>query len=224
MKILIVDDHPLFSDGLAQLAKQLADDVYISTVYSVSTAIEQLTTDADFDLILLDINMPEMDGISLLRRFNADELCIPVIVVSSENRPGIIRQALNLGAMGFIPKSLNAEEMIAAMQEVLQGNIYIPTEIQNLLSKLPSANHQQNLDEKLQMIGISRKQYETLELLTRGLSNQQIATTLNRSEHTIKSHVRALFQILGASNRTECVKLAKEHFLVEDQLAVELAD
>lgn len=216
MKILIVDDHPLFSDGLARLVTQLSDDTQVTTVHSVVEAINQLAIDSDIDLILLDLNMPEMDGISLLQRFNADELCVPVVVISSESKLGIIRQALELGAMGFIPKSLRAEEMLSAMHDVLQGAIYVPQEIQKQLSQLPAANHQQDVGERMQQIGISKKQYETLELLAKGLSNQQIATTLNRSEHTIKSHLRALFQILGASNRTECVNLARQQLSLED--------
>ena len=218
MKILIVDDHPLFSDGLARLVTQLSDDTDVTTVHAVAEAIAQLAIDSDIDLVLLDLNMPEMDGISLLQRFKADDLYVPVIVISSESKLGIIRQALELGAMGFIPKSLNSAEMLDAMHEVLQGAIYVPKDIQKQLSQLPASNHQLNMDDRKQQIGISKKQYETLELLAKGLSNQQIATTLNRSEHTIKSHLRALFQILGASNRTECVNLARQ------QLGLEVAE
>jgi len=222
MNILIVDDHALFSDGLSHIVKQLSDDTLITAVNSVEEAITQLKSSTEYDLILLDINMPAMDGLTLLQRFRADELCIPIVVISSETKPGIIRQALELGTMGFIPKSHNAKQMIEALTSVLEGSMYVPEDVQKQLDKLPADNNKQGISGRLQQFGISKKQHQTLELVAKGLSNQQIATTLNRSEHTIKSHISALFQILGASNRTECVKLANQHLLIEEQEALEL--
>ena len=116
--------------------------------------------------------------------------------------------------MAYIPKSYNSQKMVAALQQVLTGEIYIPDSIQNQLARLPKKDHAK---KRVENINLSKKQLQILTLIAKGLSNQQIATLLNRSEHTVKSHVSALFQILGANNRTECVKLAKQQLLIDEQ-------
>ncbi|MDH5446801.1 MAG: response regulator transcription factor [Gammaproteobacteria bacterium] len=221
MKILIIDDHALFSDGLSHVLKQLDTTPNITSVHNVEGALQYLAESDDYDLILLDINMPSMNGLTLLQRLSADDIYIPVIVISSETKVGIIRKAMELGAMGFIPKSHTTEEMIQALKMVLEGSIYLPDGIQAQLEKASTAVQVDGFEQRLQEMGMSKKQFQTLELVAQGLSNQQIATTLNRSEHTVKSHVRVLFQILGANNRTECVKLAKEQLLIDE---VEMAE
>lgn len=224
MNILIIDDHTLFSDGLSHVLTQLDVTPSITSVNSVTAALERLSDNQDYDLILLDINMPSMNGLTLLQRLSKDDIYIPVIVISSETRIGIIRKAMELGAMGFIPKSHTTEEMIQALTMVLEGSIYLPKGIQTQLKKSPAPGATQGNEQRLHELGMSKKQYQTLELVAQGLSNQQIATTLNRSEHTVKSHVRVLFQILGANNRTECVKLAKEQLLIDDFEVTEVVD
>jgi len=216
MNILIIDDHQLFIDGLGYVLKALADEVVITETNRVDEAIEKLEKDHDYDLILLDINMPSLDGLSLLHRFTAEELCIPVVIISAEHKAGLIRQALDWGVMGFIPKSHNASQMIDGLNAILEGTMYLPEEVQKRLDRLPLAGQKPNTASTLKKIGISQKQLQTLELMAKGLSNQQIAVTLGRSEHTIKSHISVLFRALGASNRTECVKLGIRQLLIED--------
>ncbi len=217
MHILIVDDHSLFADGLSHIVRKLSDDTRITAVCSVDDAINKLSEATDYDLVMLDINMPAMDGLTLLQRLHADDSCIPIVIISSETRAGIIQRALALGAMGFIPKSHRAEEMLEAINSILEGSMYVPKDIQRQLDRLPTDSQAQDINGRLQQCGISKRQHQTLMLVAQGLSNQQIATTLNRSEHTIKSHVSALLQILGASNRTECVILARQQQLIEDK-------
>jgi DNA-binding NarL/FixJ family response regulator len=214
MNILIIDDHPLFVDGIGHLLQQLADDVSITKTTSAEMAIEQLQLADDFDLVLLDLNMPGIDGLSLLHRFKADELCVPIIIVSAEEQAGLIRQTLDWGTMGFIPKSHSASEIVAAINRVLDGEVYIPAEIQRLLDRLSNSSASAPDNAAIKLSGISNKQFEVLSLLAKGYSNEQIATSLHRTEHTVKSHVAALFQLLGAANRTECVNIARQRQLV----------
>jgi len=214
LKVLIIDDHPLFIDGISLLLKQLSDHLDITCVMSVKQAIIQLESDAEFDIILLDLNLPEMDGVSLLKRFKADELCTPLVIISAEEQAGLIKYTLDWGAMGFIPKSYLADEMLAALRRILQGEVFIPESIQLLLSRLPAAMHSEKLPDSLKKSGISKKQYEVLSLISMGYSNQKIADTLNRTEHTVKSHVTALLHLLGAKNRMECADIARKRGLI----------
>ncbi len=215
MKILIIDDHPLFMDGVSQVLMQLADDVTISKVMSISDAIRLLESQPDFDLILLDLTLPGVDGFSFLHRFSAEEYCIPVIVVSAEEQLGLIRRALDANVMGFVPKSFNACQMLAAFKDVLEGNHFIPESIKDSLHRIAAPNKLNKLPIHIQKSGISSKQYEVLQLIAKGYSNLTIAELLNRTEHTVKSHVAALFQIMGVKNRTECVEMARKYGLVE---------
>lgn len=212
MNILVIDDHPLFIDGLGHVLKDLSTATNIIKATSGNAAIEQLTSDVDFDLILLDLNMPFLGGVSLLKRFKADELCIPVVIISSEEQAVSIREALDWGAMGFIPKSYGADKILSALHNVLEGEMYISQDIQTLLDRLPTTI--KNTEQVQKESGISKKQLEVLHLLAKGHSNEQIATLLHRTEHTVKSHLSALFQILGASSRIECVKIAQERGLI----------
>lgn len=214
MNILIIDDHPLYIEGISYLLKQLSDDVNILKAVTIPDAITHLEANTDFDLILLDLDLPEMDGFSLLERFSANELCMPLVIVSAEEKAGLIQRALSWGAMGFMPKSFSPTEMLDAFREILEGNIFIPENIQVLISRLPSEKNAKNLTEALQQTGISKKQFEVLKLISKGYSNQKIAVTLNRTEHTVKSHISALFQLLHVNNRTECVKVARDRGLI----------
>ncbi|MDH5182962.1 MAG: response regulator transcription factor [Gammaproteobacteria bacterium] len=215
MKILVVDDHPLFIDGISQVLKRLSSCVVITKVMTVADAIVQIDSGKEFDLILLDLNIPELDGNTLLHRYRSDELCIPLVIVSSEEKAGLIRNCLNWGAMGFIPKSYGAEEMLTAIRHILEGNIYIPEFVNELINRLPKEERSNKLPDLLRKNGISKKQYAVLELLANGHSNQQISTILNRTEHTVKSHISALLQILNVKNRIECIKVAKSRNLLD---------
>jgi DNA-binding NarL/FixJ family response regulator len=116
--------------------------------------------------------------------------------------------------MGFIPKSFSSEKILSAINKVLEGEIYIPDSVQVLLSRLASHSNVALKKQEIRKSGITNKQVEVLNLLAKGHSNEQISILLHRTEHTVKSHVAALFQILGAKNRTECVKIAEKRGLI----------
>lgn len=136
MKILIIDDNSLFVDGLSYVLDQLADEVSITACNCVDDAIHILSRRNDFDLILLDLNLPDKDGFAFMQQFQADELCIPVVIFSAETKSSLIKQALDWGAMGFVAKSYSSEEMLAALQAILDGQMFVPLELQSQLLKL----------------------------------------------------------------------------------------
>ncbi len=210
MKILIIDDHQLFIEGMQLILKRLDEDALILGVNTAEEAISIIESGKDFDLILVDLSMPGMDGLSILQRAHARKACVPLVVVSSELDVRIIKSALDLGALGFIPKSHSSKQMIAAVEAVLGGDIYIPKAIAQQILQLDGRRkfNDVNDQDKLKYGDFTKRQLEVLQLLCKGYSNKQIASTLYLSECTIKAHVSALFVVLHVRNRTECVQRA----------------
>jgi DNA-binding NarL/FixJ family response regulator len=213
VRILVADDHQLFLDGIRHILKQL--DLHVDIVESTraSQAIEILDSGQEFDLILVDLNMPGLDGMTVLQFMHNRQVWSPLVVISAEEDPQTIKSALNAGALGFIPKAHSSRQMLTALQEILEGNIYIPPEILHSIENLQQretaqvdANH-----NRLMQFGITRRHNEVLQLLAKGYTNKQIAVDLYLTEHTVKAHVSALFTALDARNRTECVQLARQN-------------
>lgn len=210
LKLLIADDHELFVDGMRHILKKLADTIDITTANNAEDTIALLESETQYDLILTDLDMPGMNGLSILQRMQAKNIWLPIVVVSAEDNANIIRTALNAGALGFIPKSHNSQQMLDALHSILDGDIYLPPEIEKLVETAGTHRPPQEAanNTALQNSGISQRQYDVLKLLAQGYSNKQIATTLFLTEHTVKAHLSALFKRLNAANRTDCVKAA----------------
>lgn len=211
MNILVADDHQLFIDGIRYILKKLDSNVSVTECNSAEQAIEIIELGKEFDLILIDLSMPGMNGMSILKRMHERKVWLPLVVVSAEEDVRTIKSALEIGAMGFIPKSHSSSQMLSVLRDILDGEIYIPIEIQkqidNLETRCPPKDAVDN--GSLKDSGISKRQYEVLQLLAQGYSNKQIASTLFLTEHTVKAHVSALFTALKAQNRTDCVQLAE---------------
>lgn len=218
LKLLIADDHELFVDGMRHILKKLADTIDITTANNAEDTIALLESDAQYDLILTDLDMPGMNGLSVLQRMHAKNVWLPIVVISAEDNTHIIRSALNAGALGFIPKSHNSQQMLDALHSILDGDIYVPDEIQKQLDRgvTKRSPNEANDNAALQESGISQRQYDVLKLLAQGYSNKQIATTLFLTEHTVKAHLSALFKSLNVANRTECVKTALERGILTE--------
>lgn len=211
MQVLVADDHQLFLDGIQHILKKLDTDVEVTESTSAERAIEILESGRKFDLILIDLSMPGMDGLSILKRMHERKVWLPMVVVSGEEDVQKIKSALDSGALGFIPKTYSSQQMLSALQTILDGEIYIPEKIEKQITVLearrPLTEKQSN--DVLKASGITKRQYEVLQLMAKGYSNKQIATSLYLTEHTVKSHISALFTALNASNRTECVQNAQ---------------
>lgn len=218
MKILIVDDHQLFLDGMRLLLSKLATEVEVVEAHRGDEALLTLDSRTDFDLIVLDMNMPGLDGTSLVLSLRERKLWIPVMIVSAEDDPRQIKRVLEAGAMGYLSKAENGADMLNALQTVLNGELYLSPALENRINRLGNSGSRRVADsDSARQLGITRRQLEVLQQLEEGLSNQQIALTLNLTENTVKSHLRTLFQILGVSNRTECVRLSQERGLLTNE-------
>lgn len=202
MRILVVDDHQLFIDGVRHILEKLDDQALITEANRALEAIELLESGREFDLILIDLSMPGMDGMSVLQRMHERGVWLPLVVISGEEDVRTIKSALEAGALGFIPKSHSSQEMLAALNHILDGEIYLPPGIEKEMERLGSRQTRHESP-------ITRRQMDVLQLMAKGYSNKQIATSLFLTEHTVKAHVSALFTTLAANNRTECVQIAQ---------------
>lgn len=188
MRILLVDDHPLFAQGLKFLLADLNPALNCLNVGSVAAA---LVTPGPLDLILLDYNLPDSQGPLGLERVREAHDGVPVVMLSGDDRPALVHDLISRGAAGFVPKSAAPEELLQALQTILAGGTYLPAHA------LSTPNP---LDERL-----SQRQLEVLMKLVQGKPNKVIALELEIAESTIKTHLAVAFKVLGVSNRTEAV-------------------
>ena len=194
MHILLIDDHQLFSAGLRVLLQELSPGANVSTASSVENA---LSSSSQFDLILLDLNLPDADGFGGLERLKAAFEATPIVIVSGEENPGRIRDCVQHGAMGFIPKSSNPTELFNAMTQILGGQTYLPPIC--AIDAIGDA-HSTPITTAL-----SPRQREVLMKVIQGKPNKVIAREMGISDHTVKSHVMGVLAALGVNNRTEAV-------------------
>jgi DNA-binding NarL/FixJ family response regulator len=203
--VIIADDHPLFRDALKQTLDTALPGAAITEVGSVEKLLEALSESANVDLVLLDLKMPgekgaaSLSGLTGLMYLRSQHPVIPVVVVSASDNPSMVRRCLNLGASGFISKSLPIEQIRSAVKTVLDGGVWFPSEIQrdatgDALSELAA-----------RLATLTPQQVRVLSMLGQGLLNKQIAFELSVSEATVKAHVSAILQKLGVDSRTQAV-------------------
>ena len=198
-RLLIADDHPLFRGALREAVSGLFEKPDIAEAGSFEDVIRQLERGAEIDLILLDLSMPGVRGFSGLMYLRAQYPSVPIIVVSANDDPAVIRRCMDFGASGFIPKTLGVEAMRAAIARVLEGGVWTPPDIELGPSDEPTAG----MIARLALL--TPQQVRVLMMLSEGLLNKQIAYELGVSEATIKAHVSAILQKLGVESRTQAV-------------------
>jgi len=203
MKTLLADDHPLMREGVRQVLSQLEPAVEIIDAHDYPSLFAQTALHADLDLALVDLNMPGfvgMQGISQYRNRFPD---IPLVVLSASESAHDIRSALEAGALGYIPKSVPAPAMLAALRQVLAGDLYVP----DCLGKGDAGLHTQTAADfgVLQHHGLTARQLDVARLLAQGCANKAIGGMLSMSENTVKVHMAAIFKAFGVTNRTEAV-------------------
>ncbi len=199
-RIIIVDDHPLFRGALSQALSASLSKTEMIEAGSLDELSQRLQEPADVDLVLLDLTMPGVKGLSGLLLLRAQHPGIPVVIVSATEDPATIRRCIEAGASGFVPKSLPVEKMREAVRAVLAGDVWTPEGID--LSR-PASDETSDILARLSTL--TPQQVRVLMMLGEGLLNKQIAYTLNVSEATIKAHVSAILQKLGVDSRTQAV-------------------
>ena len=214
MRIMLIDDHELYAAGVRQLLQEVYREAQFDIYLTANDALAGLDGHHHYDLILLDLMLPGMKGALFIKAVEERELLVPVIVLSATESMQSISEAMDSGASGFLPKSLNSQQMREGIEAVLEGQIYVPEEIEKRLVTYKRIEQSANLRNKAADLGITERQFKVLELMVQGLNNQLIAKTLYVSENTVKTHVAALYKRLGVDNRLACIKQAEEQELL----------
>jgi len=216
MKILLVDDHALFRDGMRYVLQQLPEEVEILEAGNFPDGLKIAMQHPELDLALLDLNMPGSEGPISIRFFHQRYPHIPVVVVSGEEGRGYVEKVMDYGAMGFISKSSTASVMLSALNLVLSGGVYIPPQLLRqhgvMAGKEPDVTDRRSLNTN--EYGLTPRQMQVLTHLAAGLSNKEIAGAVHLAEGTVKIHVAAVYQTLRVSNRMEAVRMAEKLGLV----------
>jgi DNA-binding NarL/FixJ family response regulator len=197
---VIADDHPLFRGALREAVSGLFADASIAEAGSFDDAVALLDRASDVDLVLLDLTMPGVRGFSGLMYLRAQYPSVPVVVVSANDEPAVIRRCMEFGASGFIPKTLGVEEMRAAIARVLEGDVWTPPDVD-----LKAGTDAETADLMGRLSTLTPQQVRVLMMLSEGLLNKQIAYNLTVSEATVKAHVSAILQKLNVESRTQAV-------------------
>lgn len=218
MKVLLIDDHPLILAALQSVIQGLGDNVTVSAADSGRAARETLRNDPNYDLVLLDLHLGDADGFDLLGELRTKYPALPVVVISASDRTSDVIRAIDMGAMGFVPKRATNETLFDALQQVMSGGVYVPpmsmgADHQTQLSGSPHIQQVQREASEaafqtvpsLVQLGLTPRQSDVLNLLLKGQPNKLIARELGLSVETVKDHVAAVLRALGVSSRTQAV-------------------
>lgn len=205
---LIVDDHPLFCDALGMTLKAVAGIGQIETADCLETALARLDLSPAPDVVVLDLNLPDVNGLDGLLRLRAYAGDIPVVVVSSLADNRVIGAALKAGAAGFIPKHSRREVFRAAFDALREGKPFLPDGF--VPQANPAAPQNQREDAIARLSQLTRQQAKILQLICEGMLNKQIAYDLSIAETTVKAHVTAIMRKLGVQSRTQAVLMVQE--------------
>ena len=199
-RIVIADDHPLFRGALREAVSGVFSRADIAEAGTFDEASKLLDKGGDVDLILLDLTMPGVRGFSGLMYMRAQYPSVPVVVVSANDDPSVIRRCMDFGASGFIPKTLGIEQMRDAIVRVLKGGVWTPPDVD-----LEGGADAASGALLARLATLTPQQVRVLMMLSEGLLNKQIAYELSVSEATVKAHVSAILQKLGVESRTQAV-------------------
>ena len=222
MKVLLIDDHPLILSALQSVILGLGGDVSVTGAGSAGAAREILQADPDFDLVLLDLHLGDADGFEVLAEFRKTYPALPVVVVSASDRMSDVIHAIDLGAMGFVPKRSSNDTLFEALRMVMSGGIYVPTmamgsertepvsgdtvpSVLRVVRERAEDSGFQAGPPPLASLGLTPRQTDVLALLLKGMPNKLIARELKLSVETVKDHVAAVLRTLNVNSRTQAV-------------------
>ncbi|KAB0560201.1 response regulator transcription factor, partial [Pseudomonas palleroniana] len=205
-KILIADDHPLFREAIHNVISDGFPGSEVMETADLDSALALTAEHDDLDLILLDLNMPGMHGLNGLINLRNEAPTIPVVIVSAEQDKQVVLQAITYGAVGVITKSSPRSQMTDAIEQILNGNVYLPPDIIRTQKSPMGRRLNENPSFPPELLqALTRKQLLVLERMTKGESNKQIAYTLDIAETTVKAHVSAILRKLNVHNRVQAI-------------------
>jgi DNA-binding NarL/FixJ family response regulator len=211
MRILIVDDHALVRRGMHYVVKEGFPDAEVVEADSAASALEQLHDGPPIDLALVDVRMPDLDGLELLRAIKADHPEMPVIMLSTYDNAPYVKRALADGAAGYLLKDATPEDLSQAINVAMSGsgNVLSPRVIQNLFEEHEAAGPEASANgSRRGEYNLTQREHDILALLAEGRANREIAQRLYLSEKTVKAHLAAIFRKLGVTNRTQAAMMA----------------
>jgi len=216
VKILVVDDHPLVRDAMANLLRRLAENTTVLEAGDCESGITLVRAHPDTDLVVLDLNLPGTRGFEALDRFRREQPATPVVILSMTQDRQTVTEAIKHGAMGFIPKSAAPEIIVGAAQLVLAGGVYLPPEAlaESGQTSTPKGRPVGSVAE----LGLTPRQGQVLALVMRGQTNKEICRSLGLAERTVKVHVTAVLAAFRVATRTQAVIAATESGLDPDEL------
>ena len=200
MKYLVVDDHSLIRDAMQSVLLTVDADARVLTAGSAAQARTVLAAQPGIDLVLLDLRLPDADGLALLQEFRSAHPAMAVVMLSGERDADTVRRALHAGAAGFIPKTEPREVLASALSLVLAGGVYVPREALGAAPSVPAAAGPSPQD-----LGLTDRQLDVLALIMKGRTNKHICRELDLAEPTVKNHVTAILRALKVGSRTEAV-------------------
>ena len=223
MKVLLIDDHPLILSALQTVIHSLGDGVTVTMADSGEAAHARLRADPCQDLALLDLQLGDVDGFELLAVVRANYPAMPVVVISASDRTSDVIRAIDMGAMGFVPKRASNESLLDALQQVLSGGVYVPpmsmgADFRPMLTQAAptrgstplSAASDASIKLPYRQLGLTPRQNDVLQLLLKGQPNKLIARELGLSVETVKDHVAAVLRALSVNTRTQAVIAVSE--------------
>jgi DNA-binding NarL/FixJ family response regulator len=205
MKILLLDDHALIREALRGVLHELRPEAAVLEASDCRQAMRLIAEHPELSLILLDLNLPDRDGFTVLTELRARYPAVSVIVLSAFSDRANVLKALDSGALGFIPKSASRDVMVNALRLILSGGMYIPPEILVHGESVAQAGE----PDTLAHLGLTERQRDVLALMMLGKSNKAICRMLDLAEPTVKNHVTAILKALKVTNRTEAVIAAR---------------
>lgn len=210
MKVLLIDDHPLILAAMQAVIGGLGEDIAVTGAQSAEQARAWLRDVADFDLALLDLVLGDADGFELLAEMRRDHPHVPVVILSASENAGDVVRALDLGAMGFVPKRASTEALVQALRTVMSGGLFIPQHLFGPNRGRPAENSappglSASPAVSLAHLGLTPRQHDVLSGLLKGLPNKLIARELNVSVDTVKDHVASVLRALNVTSRTQAV-------------------
>ena len=202
MRILLADDHNMVRDALKSYIERLEPEAQIISADSFDTALEAVDRGGEFALIILDLRIPGMDGLDGLRRMRQRLPDVPIVIMSGGATHEDVRNAIDLGAQGFLPKTLTGPALVSAIRLIMAGEKFVPFGAVDAPSGDPGDGESH--------APLTQREREVLQYLEKGWSNKEIARALELQEVTIKLHIRGICRKLGAKNRTQAALRAQE--------------